>query len=116
MTALGTSPRRIFLSGLSATSISLAGNLFGVTSQLLTAFPEDQVAATGLDTYFPRGDYKRFRKADYSLVIPKEWVADTAVELAKAQRRSMPLDYSMRTKSSAVLPDAAGGLAPGGQL
>lgn len=114
MTALGTSPRRIFLSGLSATGIALAGNLFGITSQLLMAFPEDQVAATGLDTYFPRGDYKRYRTADYSLVIPREWVADTAVELAKAQRRSMSLDYSMRKSPSSVLPDAAFG--PPGNL
>jgi hypothetical protein len=116
MTAMGTSPRRIFLSSLSASGIALAGNLFGVTSQLLMAFPEDQVAATGLDTYFPRGPYKRFRTADYSLVIPKEWVADTAVELAKAQRRSKSLDYSMRTKpnSQSVLPDAAFG--PPGNL
>ena len=114
MSALGTSPRRIFLSGISASTIALAGNLFGITSQLLMIFPEDQVAATGLDTYFPRGPYKRYRTADYSLVIPKEWVADTAVELAKVQRRSMSLDYSMRTKSNAVLPDAAFG--PPGNL
>ena len=119
MAALGTSPRRIFLSGLSATGIALAGNLFGVTSQLLIMFPEDEVAATGLDTYFPRGPYKRYKTADYSLVIPKEWVADTAVELAKAQQRSVPLDYSMRSSSNAkptasVLPDAAFG--PPGNL
>lgn len=118
MTAMNTSPRRIFLSGLSASGIALAGNLFGVTSQLLMAFPEEQVAATGLDTYFPRGDYKRYRTADYSLVIPKEWVADTAVELAKAQRRSMSLDYSMQgsgaSKTSSVLPDCAFG--PPGNL
>jgi len=108
--ALGTSPRRILLSGLSAAGIALAGNLFGVTSRLLTYLPEDQVAATGLDTYFPRGDYKRVATAEYSLVIPKEWVADTAVELAKAQRRARALDYSMRSSSSSggssTLPDA----------
>jgi hypothetical protein len=55
MLAMGISPRRIFLSGLSAMAIALAGNLFGVTSQLLTVFPEDAVEASGLDTYFPRG-------------------------------------------------------------
>lgn len=113
MIALGTSPRRIFLSGLAGAGIALAGNLFGVTSQLLTVLPEDQVAATGLDTYFPRGDYKRIRTADYSFVLPKQWVADTAVELAKAQRRSRTLDYSMTSSRSggggevsSTLPDS----------
>jgi hypothetical protein len=55
MRAMGTSPRRILLSGLSGAGIALAGNLFGVTSQLLKLVPEEQVEATGLDTYFPRG-------------------------------------------------------------
>lgn len=55
MRAMGTSPRRILLSGLSATTIALAGNLFGITSQLLTVIPEDAVEASGVDTYFPRG-------------------------------------------------------------
>lgn len=108
MRALGTSPRRIFLSGITGAGIALTGNLFGVTSQLLTLFPEDTVEATGLDTYFPRGPYKRFKTPDYTFAMPREWVADTAIELAKAQRRSMSLDYSMRSKpiSSGVLPDA----------
>lgn len=116
MTAMGTSPRRIFLAGLSASGIALAGNLFGVTSQLLAVLPEDKVAATGLDTYFPRDPYKRYRTSDYSLVIPKEWVADTALELAKAQRRSKSLDYSLQgpSKSTSILPDAAFG--PPGNL
>jgi len=113
MIALGTSPRRIVLSGLTGAGIALAGNLFGVTSQLLTVFSEEQVAATGLDTYFPRGDYKRIRTPDYSFVVPKEWVADTAVALAQAQRRSGALDYSMASgkqsggsEVSSTLPDS----------
>jgi hypothetical protein len=55
MRAMGTSPRRIAISFLSASGIALAGNFLGVTSNLLTAVPEDAVEATGLDTYFPRG-------------------------------------------------------------
>jgi hypothetical protein len=49
-------------------------------------------------------------------VIPKEWVADTFVELAKAQRRIQPLDYSMSSSkmNSMMLPDAAYG--PAGRL
>jgi hypothetical protein len=69
MRAMGTSPRRILLAGLSATTIALAGNLFGITSQLLTVFPEDTVEATGLDTYFPRGK-NATRKYLCSHVIP----------------------------------------------
>jgi hypothetical protein len=55
MRAMGTSPRRIAISFLSASGIALAGNFLGVTSLLLTAVPEDAVEATGLDSYFPRG-------------------------------------------------------------
>jgi hypothetical protein len=95
---MGTNPRRIVLSMVSATGIALAGNLFGVTSNLLTAVPEEQVEATGLDTYFPRGNYKRCRTQEYTFVLPKEWLADTYVELAKAQRKVQPLDYSMQER------------------
>ena len=120
MLAMGTNPRRIVLSLVSATGIALAGNLFGVTSRLLTTIPEEQVEATGLDTYFPRGDYKRCQTQDYTFVIPKEWVADTYVELAKAQRKVQPLDYSMQERKSngsaklSTLPDSAYG--PPGRL
>lgn len=116
MLAMGTNPRRIFLGTISATGIALAGNFLGVTSRLLTVIPEDQVEAIGIDTYFPRGDYKRCRTSDYTFVVPREWVADTFVELAKAQRRIQPLDYSMQRRSGgySTLPDAAFG--PAGRL
>jgi len=115
MEALGTSPRRIFLSLSSATGIALAGNLFGVTSKLLTLLPEDVVEESGLDTYFPRGDFKRCVGEGYSFVIPKEWVADTFVALAKAQQGVKSLDFEMkRSRSVAPLPDAAYG--PPGRL
>lgn len=115
MAAMGTSPRRIFLSFLSASSIALAGNFLGVTSKLLTAVPEDVVEASYLDTYFPRGDFKRVRGKGYTFVIPREWVADTFVELAKAQRRTQTLDYSMKRRDSQItLPDSAFG--PPGRL
>jgi hypothetical protein len=57
MRVLGTSPRRIVVSFLSASGIALAGNLLGVTSRLLTTIPEDMVESSGLDTYFPRGEF-----------------------------------------------------------
>jgi hypothetical protein len=106
ITAMGTSPRRIFLSFTSSVGIALVGNLFGVTSSVLNHIDEDLVESTGLDLYYPRGDYKRYRTVDYTFVIPKEWVADTAVELAKAQRRTQPLDYRMRQTSGGTLPDS----------
>jgi len=116
MSAMGTSPRRIFVSFLSASGIALAGNFLGVTSRILTAVPEDVVEASYLDTYFPRGEYKRIRGKGYTFVIPQEWVADTFIELAKAQRRTQSLDLSMkqRRESLTTLPDAAFG--PAGRL
>jgi hypothetical protein len=56
MAAMGTNPRRIFVSFASATGIALAGNFLGMTSNLLTLAPESTIEATGLDTYFPRGE------------------------------------------------------------
>jgi hypothetical protein len=120
MLAMGTNPRRIFMGTLSATGIALAGNFLGVTSKLLTLLPEGQVEAVGIDTYFPRGGYKRYRTSDYTFVVPAEWVADTFLELAKAQRKIQPLDYAMSRqqqqtqRSSSSLPDAAYG--PPGRL
>jgi hypothetical protein len=112
---MGTSPRRILLSVASASGIALAANFLGITSRLLETVPESTIEASGLDTYFPRGDYKRFRGKGYTFVIPKEWVADTAVELAKAQRQAGTLDYKMgRGREAGVLPDAAFG--PPGRL
>ena len=53
-------------------------------------------------------------------MIPKNWVADTFVELAKAQRNVKPLDYSMGSSKRrggagpTTLPDSAYG--PAGRL
>ena len=52
------------------------------------------------------GDYKRVRGSGYSFVIPKEWVADTFIELAKAQRMAGQLDYKMKRMGGGTLPDA----------
>jgi hypothetical protein len=118
MRAMGTSPRRIVLSVLTSSGIALAGNFLGVTSNLLSAVPEETVEASGLDTYFPRGAFKRCRSNGYTFVVPKEWVADTFVELAKAQRQAQPLDYQMKRRdvggASSTLPDSAYG--PPGRL
>jgi hypothetical protein len=61
------------------------------------------------------GDFKRCLGKGYTFVIPKEWVADTFVELAKAQRQTQPLDYSIRKRGVAsAFPDSAYG--PPGRL
>ena len=56
------------------------------------------------------GDYKRFKGNEYgyTFIYPKQWVGDTAVELAKAQRRALTLDYTMKNskKSTSTLPDS----------
>ena len=114
MAAMGTSPRRIFLSLTTSTSIALAANFLGITSNLLGTMPSEVVESTGLDTYYPVNGFKRFNGAGYTVTIPKEWVADTAVELAKATRRAGTLDYGMKRPGSGapgagVLPDAAFG-------
>jgi hypothetical protein len=119
MRALGTSPRRIVLSILSGTAIALTGNFLGITSTLLTTISEETVEKTGLDVYYPRGEYKRCRTSSlYTFVVPSEWVADTFIELAKAQRNVQPLELQMKQRRSGsgttTLPDVAYG--PPGRL
>jgi hypothetical protein len=117
MSLLGTSPRRIFLSFASATTIALGTNFLGGTSALLSLVPEQIVERSSLDLFYPRGPFKRVRGVDpndyYSFLIPKSWVADTSLELAKAARRTKALDYTRKPKRSAssldVIPDVAFG-------
>eukprot|EP00551_Chaetoceros_affinis_P012432 CAMPEP_0203676280 /NCGR_PEP_ID=MMETSP0090-20130426/24164_1 /ASSEMBLY_ACC=CAM_ASM_001088 /TAXON_ID=426623 /ORGANISM="Chaetoceros affinis, Strain CCMP159" /LENGTH=371 /DNA_ID=CAMNT_0050542795 /DNA_START=104 /DNA_END=1219 /DNA_ORIENTATION=+ len=118
MRALNTSPRRIVLSSLASSAIALTANFCGVTSNILTQIPESTVEQTGLDTFYPRGDMKRFKSGEhqYTFVVPKEWVQDTAVELAKIQNRAAKLDYSMSMSSrrntsggAGAIPDVAYG-------
>jgi hypothetical protein len=117
MRAMGTSPRRVFLSVLSSTFIAFAANFFGITSNVLSALPESFAEKTGLDSFYPRGDYKRVTvrgttvgQGKCTFVIPKDWLADTSLALAQAQRRAKVLDYSMSSSDQmGVLPDAAYG-------
>ncbi len=114
MQAMGTSRRRLVIGGLSSIGIALVGNLFGVTSSLLQTIPEDIVERSKLDTYYGRGDYKRFTSEYYTLLLPKNWVADSTLELQKAQLRVRTLDYTMtntNVNNIMNLPDAAFGPA-----
>lgn len=65
----------------------MIGNLFGVTSSFLQTIPEDIVERSNLDTYYGRGDYKRYTSEYYTFLLPKNWVADSTLELQKAQLR-----------------------------
>lgn len=111
MRAMNTSPRRIFLSALASSAIAISSNFCGVTSYILAGLPENTVEKTGLDIFYPRGEMKRFKSGEfqYTFVVPKEWVQDTAVELAKIQNRAARLDYSMRKNNNGSVPDVAYG-------
>ncbi len=111
MRAMNTSPRRIFLSTLASSAIALSSNFCGVTSNILAGLPENTVEKTGLDVFYPRGEMKRFKSGEfqYTFVVPKEWVQDTAVELARIQNRAARLDYSMRKNNNGSVPDVAYG-------
>jgi hypothetical protein len=53
MSLLGTSPRRIFLSFASATTIALGTNFLGSTSALLSLVPKQIVEQSSLDLFYP---------------------------------------------------------------
>lgn len=122
MQIMGTSPRRIFLSTASSITIALVANFFGITSNILSQLPEEFSENSGLDYVYPRGGFKRVSVKSStggggkcSFLIPKEWVADTGLALAQAQRQVKALDLSMNANSQrSVLPDAAFG--PPGRL
>ena len=130
LSLMGTSPRRIFLSLTTSTAIALTTNLFGITSNILSTIPEETVEKLGgIDTFYPRGNYKRViirglskssvpgvpsttaNSAKCTYLIPKDWVADTSLALAQAQRQAKVLDYNMsnQQQQQKVLPDAAYG-------
>ena len=116
MQAMGTSRRRLVTGGLSSVGIALVGNFLGITSSLLQTVPEDIVERSKLDTYYGRGDTKRFTSEYYTFLLPKNWVADSSLELQKAQMRVRTLDYTMNSNvvsssSNMNLPDAAFGPA-----
>lgn len=69
MTALGTSPRRIFLGTASSAAIALAADFGGVTGKVLSMLPEDLAESSGLDTYYPRGKFARFLFSMKYLII-----------------------------------------------
>jgi len=90
---LGTSPRRIATFGFLGLAVALAGDLFGVTSALLTAAPGPiQSAARGarLDTYYMMGPLKRYVDDEfgYEVRYPKAWLGDQSVYVARTMARA----------------------------
>jgi len=120
--AAGISPRRFFFyTFLVIPGISILGNFFGCTSALLGALPNDLVASTGVDVYFPvRGKggtfTKRYISTDgaYDFTLPANWLQDQAVVLAQAAKFQQANDewggmFAKKNKGS--IPDVAFGPA-----
>jgi hypothetical protein len=105
-----------------AAGLAVIANLFGITSGLLSLSPE-QSRKTRLDVLFPIRGFKRYLDSDdgYEMLIPQEWVADTALALAEQRERVRQLDPPSVTdvirrqqgRAASLRPDAAFG-PPGG--
>ena len=88
--------RRLFLGGVAATSITLGGNLLGVTSGLLGLDGGSFARHARLDVLFPIKGYKRCvdYQNGFEFVYPKAWLADARLYRRYAERieRERPLD------------------------
>ena len=103
MVGMNTSPRRIATATLSSTAIALAANFLGVTSGLLSLFPE-AARAQRLDVAYPVRGFKRHfdPQGRYTFIFPMRYVADQTVYLRNADAA-----YSRRTQDPLL---AASGL------
>ena len=75
---------------------ALGGNLGGITTELLSAAPE-QARSLRLDTLFPVGGLKRAvsTTAGYELLVPADWLADQTLARRRAAQQELargPLD------------------------
>ena len=96
MALLGTNPRRLLLFGSLALGIAGVGDLFGVTSALLTASPPPVKAfasKTRLDTYYLVGPLRRYVDDEFGFEVkyPRAWLGDQAVYVARTQNRARAL-------------------------
>ena len=103
MVGMNTSPRRIATATLSSTAIALAANFLGVTSGLLSLFPE-AARQQRLDIAYPVRGFKRHfdPQGRYTFIFPMRYVADQTVYLRNADAA-----YSRRTQDPLL---AASGL------
>ena len=93
MALLGTSPRRIALYGSLGVGIAAVGDLFGVTSAVLSASPapvKEFASATRLDTYYLVGPLRRYVDDEYGFEVryPKRWLGDQSVYVARTRARA----------------------------
>jgi hypothetical protein len=88
--------RRLLVGGASAASIALGGNLFGVTSGLLSLDGGSFAQHARLDVLFPIKGYKRCvdYQNGFEFIYPKNWLADQRLYRRYAERieRERPLD------------------------
>lgn len=96
--------RRLLLGGSTATALALGANFSGVTSAILSFFP-DTARSLRLDTIYPIQGFQRWRDeaAGFELVFPSAWSADLSV------RRRLAEDASWQRPSPGLPPL---GLAP----
>ena len=103
MVGMNTSPRRIVTATLSSTAIALAANFLGVTSGLLSLFPE-AAREQRLDIAYPVRGFKRHLdpQGRYTFIFPVRYVADQTVYMRNADAA-----YTRRTQDPLL---AASGL------
>ena len=103
MVGMNTSPRRIATAMLGSTAIALAANFLGVTSGLLSLFPE-AAREQRLDIAYPVRGFKRHLdpQGRYTFIYPVRYVADQTVYMRNADAA-----YTRRTQDPML---AASGL------
>lgn len=116
------SPRRLLLSGLTATSITLFGNFLGVSSFLLGLDDGRTAAKLRLDALIPVHGYKRCLDTQngYEFVYPASWLADQRLYRRYAERieREAALDPPAlareRRRRRSEAPEPSAGFGPPG--
>ena len=103
MVGMNTSPRRIATATLGSTAIALAANFLGITSGLLSLFPE-AAREQRLDIAYPVRGFKRHLdpQGRYTFIYPVRYVADQTVYMRHADAA-----YTRRTQEPML---AASGL------
>eukprot|EP00630_Chrysocystis_fragilis_P006921 CAMPEP_0197397494 /NCGR_PEP_ID=MMETSP1165-20131217/11613_1 /TAXON_ID=284809 /ORGANISM="Chrysocystis fragilis, Strain CCMP3189" /LENGTH=291 /DNA_ID=CAMNT_0042923393 /DNA_START=22 /DNA_END=897 /DNA_ORIENTATION=- len=90
---LGTSRARIVQFVSLAAFLGLAGDLFGVTSTLLSVPAlREPARRAGLDTYYPVAGFKRYAEPEFELLYPETWLEDQAVYVARTAARAGTTD------------------------
>ncbi|CAM9092701.1 unnamed protein product [Pylaiella littoralis] len=99
MRANGVTRQRFFTYSLLGLAVAVGGNLFGLTSGLLSIVAPGASRDLRVDLLFPVGGFKRFYSPEdgYEFMYPETWVGDSGLAL----RRQRDLE-DMRTSPAAV--------------